>query len=79
MQPVTITKSTRTLVDGAASQIPTLKFLPTSAPPSSIPGAWPQQQNENYVQYVFYLSFVRTHTKFGKKMFEIDIETVITV
>ena len=68
MQPVTITTSTRALVNGASSQIPKHGMT-----------AWPQQQNENYVQYVFYLLFVRTHTKFGKKLFEIDMETVITV
>ena len=33
----------------------------------------PWQQNENSFQYVFYLLFVRTHTKFGIKIFEIDI------
>ena len=39
----------------------------------SHPRAWPWQQNENSVQYVFYLLFVRTHTKFGIKIFEIDM------
>ena len=34
-------------------------------PQSPIPGAWPWWQNENHVCYVLYLSFVRTHTKFG--------------
>ena len=33
----------------------------------------PWQQNENSFQYVFYLLFVRTHTEFGIKIFEIDI------
>ena len=28
---------------------------------------------ENYVQYVFYRLFVITHTKFGIKIFEIDM------
>ena len=37
------------------------------APPSPTPGAWSRQQNENSVQYFFYLLFVRTHTKFSKK------------
>ena len=39
----------------------------------SHPGALPWQQNENSVQYVFYILFMRTHTKFGIKIFEIDI------
>ena len=39
----------------------------------SHPWALPWQQNENSVQYVFYLLFVRTHTKFGIKVFEIEI------
>ena len=57
-------------VDGAPSQIPTLKLLtPPPITQESHPGAWPWQQNENSVQYVFYLLFVRTHTK----IFEIDI------
>ena len=33
-------------------------------PPSPTPGAWPR--------HVLYLSFVRRHTKFGFKIFEID-------
>ena len=45
--------------------------------PQSRPGAWPWQQNENSVQYVFYLLFVRTHTKFGIKIFEIDMLMII--
>ena len=57
-------------VDGAPSQIPRLKFL---TPPAPHPGASPWQQNENSAQYVFYLLFVRTHTKFGIKIFEIDM------
>ena len=50
-------------------------FLAPWAPPapqSPTPGAWPREQNENPVWYVLYLSFVRTHTKFGIKIFEID-------
>ena len=46
------------------------------APPvplSPTPGAWPRDQNENSVWYVLYLSFVRTDTQFGIKIFEIDI------
>ena len=41
-------------------------------PQSPTPGAWPRRQNKNPVWYVLYLSFVRTHTKFGIKIFEID-------
>ena len=62
-------------VDEAPSQIPTLKFLtppPPPAPPSPTPGAWSQQQNENSVQYVFYLLFVRTHAKFGIHMIMLE-------
>ena len=43
------------------------KVFDTPAPPSPTPGAWSRQQNENSVQYVFYLSFVRTQAKFGIK------------
>ena len=53
------------------SQIPTLNSFTHPAPPSPTPGAWPQQRNENSVQYVFYLLFVRTHTKFGIKILEL--------
>ena len=42
------------------------------APQSPTPGAWPREQNENPVWYNLYLSFVRTHTKFGIKIFKID-------
>ena len=42
------------------------------APQSPTPGAWPREQKEIPVWYVLYLSFVRTHTKFGIKIFEID-------
>ena len=50
-------------------------FLTPWAPPapkSPTLGAWPRRQNKNPVWYVLYLSFVRTHTKFGIKIFEID-------
>ena len=46
--------------------------LGTLVPPSPTPGAWPRRQNKNPVWYVLYLSFVRTHTQFGIKIFEID-------
>ena len=45
---------------------------PPPAPPSPTPEACPRQHNENFVLYVLYLLFVRTHTKFGIKIFEID-------
>ena len=41
-------------------------------PPIFTSEAWPRQQNENSVRYVSYLLFVRTHAKFGIKIFEID-------
>ena len=44
--------------------------LGTPSAPNSHP--WPREQNENPVWYVLYLSFVRTHTMFGIKIFEID-------
>ena len=52
---------------------PLAKVFDSPSTPQSHPGAWPWQQNENSVQYVFYLLFVRTHTKFGIKIFEIDM------
>ena len=48
------------------------KKVDPSAPKSPTPGTWPRRQNKNPVWYVLYLSFVRTHTKFGIKIFEID-------
>ena len=58
-------------VDGAPSQICTLKFM-TPAPQSLTLRAWSRPQNENSIQYVLYLLFLRTHTKVGIKIFEID-------
>ena len=55
-------------VDGVPSQIPI--FDPPITPSPTL-GAWPEQQNENSVQYVFYLLFVRTHTKIGIKILEL--------
>ena len=46
-------------------------FWPLSTP-KSYPWAWPRQQNKKPGWYVLYLSFVRTHTKFWIKIFEID-------
>ena len=45
---------------------------PPKVPWSPTPGAWLRRPNENPVWYVLYLSFVRKHTKFGFKNFEID-------
>ena len=51
-----------------------LKFLTPPPPPHpQQPQVPPWQQNENPFQYVFYLLFVRTHTKFGIKSLKIDI------
>ena len=52
---------------------PHAKVFDSPSTLQSHPGAWPWKQNENSVQYVFYLLFVRTHTKFGIKIFEIDM------
>ena len=41
-------------------------------PQSPTPGAWPRRHDANPVWYVLYLLFVRTHTQFGIKIFEID-------
>ena len=51
-------------VDGAPSQIRTLKLMtpPPPRPPSLTPRAWSGPQNENSIQYVLYILFVRTHT-----------------
>ena len=46
-------------------------------PQSPTPGAGPRWQNGNHVWWVLYPSFVRTHTKFGIKIFEIDMVTKI--
>ena len=46
--------------------------LGTNTPQSPTPGAWPRRHDANPVWYVLYLLFVRTHTKFGIKIFEID-------
>ena len=54
-------------VDGRHLKSPCYSFDPP-APPSPTPGAWSWQQNENSVQYVLFLLFVRTHAKFGIKM-----------
>ena len=39
---------------------PLAKVFDPKAPSSPIPGAWPREQNENCVQYVFYLYFENT-------------------
>ena len=51
------------------------KLTPLSTPkrPEVPPlGHDQKKQNENPIWHVLYLSFVRTHTKFGIKIFEID-------
>ena len=81
MQPVTITKSTRTLVNGAPSQIPTLKFLPPPPQHPQVPplGHDPSNRMKIMFNMVFIFHFWEHTQSLVKKMFEIDIETVITV
>ena len=53
-------------------------FLTPGAPPvplSPTPGTWPRRQNKSPFWYVMYHSFVRTHTRFDIKIFEIDMVT----
>ena len=50
-------------IDGAPSQIPTLKFLTPSTPKS----------NPGDRMKILCDMFVRTYTKFGIKIFEIDV------
>ena len=61
-------------VDGAPSQIPTLKFLTPSSPTR---GHAPGNRMIILFNMFFYLFFVRTHTKFGIEIFEIDMVTEI--
>ena len=61
-------------VAGAPSQIPTLIFFTPPAPRSPTPG----QDLGNRMKILFnmffiFFIFVRTHTKFGIKIFEIDM------
>ena len=52
---------------------PHAKVFDSPSTPQSHPGAWPWQQNENSVQYVF-LSFICENThKVWYKIFEIDM------
>ena len=51
---------------------------PSPPPPPTVPlsptsGPWTRRLNENPIRYVLYLSFVRRYTKFGLKIFEIDL------
>ena len=46
--------------------------LGTPAPQSPTPGAWPRGAEWKSRLICFVFSFVRTHTKFGIKIFEID-------
>ena len=59
---------------GFIANPPCLSFLPPSTP--QVQEWW---QNENSGQYVLYLLFVRTHTKFGIKIFEIDCNWNLTI
>ena len=52
---------------------PHAKVFDSPSTPQSHPRALPWLQNEISCQYVFYLLFVRTDTKFGIKIFEIDM------
>ena len=45
---------------------------PSHGTPSPIPAAWPRWPNENPVWYVLYLSYVRRHKVWLKKIFDID-------
>ena len=56
---------------GAIANLPCSSFWPPWSP-SPTPVPWPRWQNKNSVWYVSYLLFVRTQTKFGIKIFEID-------
>ena len=49
-----------------------IKFL-TLAPQSPTHEAWPRRPNEDPVWYVLHLLFVRRHTKFGLKIFVIEM------
>ena len=51
--------------------------LGTPIAPKSHPWGWSRRQKKNPIWYVLYLSFVRTHTKFGIKIFEDDMVTEI--
>ena len=61
-------------VDGAPSQIPTLKFLTPPAPRSPTPGHdLGNRMKILFNMFSIFFIFVRTHTKFGIKIFEIDM------
>ena len=66
-------KDTRVRSRWGAIVNPHAKVFDSPSTPQSRPEACPWQQNENSVQYVFNLLFVRTHTKFDIKIFEIDM------
>ena len=61
-----ISKKKKILNPPAPPPPPTVPLSPTSGP-------WPRRLNENPIRYVLYLSFVRRYTKFGLKIFEIDL------
>ena len=66
-------KQTRARSRWGAIANPHAKVFDSLSTPQSHPRAWPWQKNENSVQYVFCLLFVRTYTNFGIKIFEIDM------
>ena len=52
---------------------PHAKVFDSPSPRSPTPEHDLGNRMKNSVQYVFFLLFVRTHTKFGIKIFEIDM------
>ena len=66
-------KKTRARSQWGAIANPHAKVFDSPSIPRSHPGASPWQQNENSVQYVFYLLFVRWHTKFGIKSLKLTL------
>ena len=68
-----MTNVTRARSRWGAIANPHAKVFDSPSTRQSHRGARPWQQNENSVQHVFYLLFARTHTRFGIKIFEIDM------
>ena len=54
---------------------PHAKVFDPPAPQVPPPGAWPQQQNKNSVQYIFF--YLWEHAQSWYKKFEIDMVTEI--
>ena len=59
-----------------ASANPHAKVFDSPSTPKSHPGAWPWQQNENSVQYVFYLLFVRTRKVWYKNLWNWHVNDI---